>query len=294
MLEKEKARLNEELKDLQSRDQDQKLNMNTLYDKIQSLTQDNLLSSQLDTSGTLNTSLQTSDNSLTTIIDILRKIKDKEMEMRMAAEIELSRIKAQAHIDEQRIHELSEQVEEANKQIQINAQLVNEKNELIDRLGSLQAVQRKAAELQQELQNTLARVTNLTQNVSFSLIQLNAFFKHYINHCRTLVYKLKTIICFKLKHHWNKNVLQLCKNLLKLKKIWEQLVNGVLMSKNKLLKVVHPKLIMLNLSNYSLKRRQLLRRLLKLKNLQDHIVIDLKLWKLKNQSLRLVNIFMDV
>lgn len=170
MLEKEKARLNEELTELQNRDQEQKLNMNTLYDKIQALTQDSLHSSQLDTSGVGNTSLQSSDNSLTTVIEILRKIKDKEMEMRMAAEIEVCRVKAQAHIDEQRINDLSQQVEELNKQVQINAQLMNEKNELINQLGALQAIQRRADELQQQLNLAQEKATNLEQNVCFLFI----------------------------------------------------------------------------------------------------------------------------
>uniref|UniRef100_A0A914XXK4 Nucleoprotein TPR n=1 Tax=Panagrolaimus superbus TaxID=310955 RepID=A0A914XXK4_9BILA len=165
LLEKEKARLNEELSELQHRDHEQKLNMDTLYDKIQSLTQDSLLNSQLDTSSSgLNTS-QSGDNSLAAVVDILRKIKDKEMEMRMAAEIELSRIKAQAHIDEQQINQLSCQVEELNKQVQINGQLMNEKNELVNRLGSLQSVQRRNEVLQHELNDVRERVNALEHEI---------------------------------------------------------------------------------------------------------------------------------
>jgi chromosome segregation ATPase len=172
LLEKEKARLNEELKDLQTRDHEQKLNMDTLYDKIQTLTQDSLLNSQLDTSLTSSNVSHSADNSLTTVVDILRKIKDKEMEMRMAAEIELSRIKAQAHIDEQRIQELTNQVEELNKQVQINGQLMNQKNELLNRLGSLQSVQRQNETLQQELNSVNQRVASLqheTERLSLEL-----------------------------------------------------------------------------------------------------------------------------
>uniref|UniRef100_A0A7E4VRR1 TPR_MLP1_2 domain-containing protein n=1 Tax=Panagrellus redivivus TaxID=6233 RepID=A0A7E4VRR1_PANRE len=150
LLLKENAHLSEEVKQLQARDKDLQVQCDTLLERLHAMTNEANTSTNLLDTSYADTSISHAA-STDMLIDVLRKTKNREVELRMSAELELSRIRAQSNIDEARIASLSEEVAALQAQVQVNSQLTAEKSSLLQRLESLQSVQRQNVQLKNEL-----------------------------------------------------------------------------------------------------------------------------------------------
>ncbi|KAL3079750.1 hypothetical protein niasHS_014032 [Heterodera schachtii] len=193
MLEQEKLRLNDEIKEFMKRDEENVQKQGVYLDEIQKLVQQNSFmerlnqtiasptsSSSLNASfiaGTPNTSrLSTTVNQgsymaeqqqqqhsdrMNVIIGYMRAEKQKETEMRMNAELELQRIRTQANIDQHKIVHMEAEVAKLRAEAEAGARVAVEKAQLLTQLNALCEVKSRYQQLNKTHEDISQRFAEL-------------------------------------------------------------------------------------------------------------------------------------
>jgi chromosome segregation ATPase len=175
-LEQERLKMTEELTTLHDREREQLSKSETLYEEIQKLSQQIAVNEQLDSSVVSETSptksrrssigpADTDSNRLATIIKYLRNEKNKETELRMNAELDFQRLKAQCAVDERKILTLESKVTELSNQIQTHLQSLSEKDQLISQIDVLRRVQHSHGVLQKQHEALKQKSTAESQKI---------------------------------------------------------------------------------------------------------------------------------
>uniref|UniRef100_A0A914I796 HAMP domain-containing protein n=1 Tax=Globodera rostochiensis TaxID=31243 RepID=A0A914I796_GLORO len=172
MLEQEKLRLNDEIKDFITRDEDHVQKQSLYLDEIQKLVQQNSFMERLNqtiaspasstslnasfNAGTPNTSRlslantsqqQQQSDRMNVIIGYMRTEKQKETELRMNAELELQRIRTQTGIDQHKIAHMETEVAMLRTEAETGARVAVEKAQLLAQLNVLREVQSRYQQL---------------------------------------------------------------------------------------------------------------------------------------------------
>uniref|UniRef100_A0A183BST9 Nucleoprotein TPR n=1 Tax=Globodera pallida TaxID=36090 RepID=A0A183BST9_GLOPA len=168
----EKLRLNDEIKDFITRDEDHVQKQSLYLDEIQKLVQQNSFMERLNqtiaspassaslnasfNAGTPNTSRlsvantsqqQQQSDRMNVIIGYMRTEKQKETELRMNAELELQRIRTQTSIDQHKIAHMETEVAMLRTEAETGARVAVEKAQLLAQLNVLREVQSRYQQL---------------------------------------------------------------------------------------------------------------------------------------------------
>jgi predicted nucleic acid-binding Zn-ribbon protein len=89
----------------------------------------------------------------------MRSDKQKETELRMSAELELQRIRAKSSVDHRRILQLESEVSKLTNEVEINARIASEKEELVSQLNVLGEVQTRYQQIKKSFDELNERFT---------------------------------------------------------------------------------------------------------------------------------------
>lgn len=187
IFEQEKLRLQDEINTYMTRDKEHLEKHASLYDEIQELFKriefmerlQHTISSpspntSLNVSGNMSTfspisrlsttgieaSTQQHTERINAIIGYMRTDKQKETELRMSAELELQRIRAKSNVDQQKILQLESEVSKLTNEVEINAKIAVEKEELLSQLNSLSEVQNRYQQIKKSFDELTERFTS--------------------------------------------------------------------------------------------------------------------------------------
>ncbi|KAK0394963.1 hypothetical protein QR680_001032 [Steinernema hermaphroditum] len=163
-----------------ARDKEHGEKVELLYNKIEELVK-RLAVAETVSSSMFNASSSSIDSaydpsnsmeSMSLLIEYMRKEKAAAIERSSTAELKLKTAVAQATIDHEKIHALEGNIKELQTQIQVHLSELKDKNELVSRLNLLQSVQSdkkrledNVAQLTQALNNTNKMIEELNQKV---------------------------------------------------------------------------------------------------------------------------------
>uniref|UniRef100_A0A915M9A7 Nucleoprotein TPR n=1 Tax=Meloidogyne javanica TaxID=6303 RepID=A0A915M9A7_MELJA len=187
IFEQEKLRLQDEINTYMTRDKEHLEKQASLYDEIQELLkriefmerlQHTIASpspnTSLNVSATMSTfspisrlsttgieaSTQQHTERINAIIGYMRTDKQKETELRMSAELELQRIRAKSTVDQQKILQLESEIAKLTNEVEINAKIAVEKEELLTQLNSLREVQNRYQQIKKSFDELNERFTS--------------------------------------------------------------------------------------------------------------------------------------
>lgn len=116
-------------------------------------------SRRLSTTG-IEASTQQHTERINAIIGYMRTDKQKETELRMSAELELQRIRAKSTVDQQKILQLESEIAKLTNEVEINAKIAVEKEELLTQLNSLREVQNRYQQIKKSFDELNERFTS--------------------------------------------------------------------------------------------------------------------------------------
>lgn len=198
VLEQEKLRMHGEMQDYIKREEEHIQKRDSLYDEIQKLLkqiefmerlQNTIQSPSANTSMNIPSMTNTifSPNSsrlsigsaelggqqqqqqtdrINVIIGYMRTEKQKEMELRMNAELEVNRIRAQAGMDQQRIAQLESDNTKLRNEVEINSKALLEKEQLLTRLNALTEIQSRYQQLKKTFDDLNQQFNQLSRKTA--------------------------------------------------------------------------------------------------------------------------------